>query len=74
MGKQEQMDTFLTSKVFGAVGASADPRKYGNKVLKACKQKGLKAIPVNPKEKEIEGVVCVSSVLDLPLYLPVQDL
>ena len=66
MGIQTLIETFLASPAFGVVGASADPHKYGNKVLKVYQQKGLKAIPVNPKEQEIEGVACVASVLDLP--------
>jgi predicted CoA-binding protein len=66
MEKQEQIDIFLRSEAFGVVGASADPKKYGHKVLKAYIRKGLKAVPVNPKEKEIEEIPCVPSVLDLP--------
>jgi uncharacterized protein len=64
--EQKLIDQFFVSSSFGVVGASSNPEKYGNKVLKCYVQNGYKAIPVNPKEKEIEGIRCVPSVLDLP--------
>lgn len=66
MGSREQIDVFFQSEAFGVVGASTDRHKYGNKVLRIYQQKGLRAIPVNPKEREIEGISCVSSVTELP--------
>jgi predicted CoA-binding protein len=57
---------FLASHAFGVVGASPRRHKYGNKVLRCYLQAGRPAIPVNPREAEIEGVACVASVLDLP--------
>lgn len=66
MNEPERIDIFLDAKVYGVVGASADRHKYGNKVLRCYLQNGYQAIPVNPKEKEIEGIPCVATVLDLP--------
>jgi uncharacterized protein len=66
MTTKEQFDKFFESEAFGVVGASANRDKYGNKVLRCYLQHGLSAIPVNPKEKEIEGVPSVASVADLP--------
>ncbi len=66
MGIKEQIDRFLSSEAFGVVGASVDREKYGNKVLRTYLQKGKRVIPVNPKEKEIEGIGCVASVSELP--------
>ena len=66
MASKEQFDKFFASDAFGVVGASANRDKYGNKVLRVYLQHGLRGIPVNPKEKEIEGVPCVSNVGDLP--------
>ncbi len=63
---QELIDEFFRSKAFGVVGASSNPDKYGNKVLRCYLSHNLKAIPVNPKETSIEGIPCVSSVSDLP--------
>lgn len=60
------IETFLASPAFGVVGASADRSKYGNKVLQCYLQKGKQVVPVNPKEKEIEGRPCVAAVADLP--------
>ena len=57
---------FLASPAFGVVGASPRRHKYGNKVLRCYQQAGRRAIPVNPREGEIEGAACVASVLDLP--------
>jgi len=66
MNVPERIDIFLDAKVYGVVGASTNRDKYGNKVLRCYLQNGYQAIPVNPKEKEIEGIPCVATVLDLP--------
>lgn len=57
---------FLESPAYGVVGASPHRYKYGNKVLRCYQQNGRRAIPVNPNEREVEGVACLASVLDLP--------
>lgn len=62
----ERIDTFLAADIFGVVGASSKPHKYGNKVLRCYQQNQHKVIPVNPVEKEIEGLSCVASVSELP--------
>ena len=62
----ERIDTFLDAEMFAVVGASSKPHKYGNKVLRCYMQNRRKVIPVNPVEKEIEGLACVASVSDLP--------
>jgi len=66
MSDRESIDRFFQSSVFGVVGASADRTKYGNRVLRAYQQKGLEAIPVNPKEATIEGIACVAAIAELP--------
>ena len=66
MVTQEQFDKFFASKAFGVVGASANRDKYGNKVLRIYMQHNMRVIPVNPREKEIEGIPCVSGIADLP--------
>jgi predicted CoA-binding protein len=48
------------------VGASTDREKYGNKVLRCYLQTGRRAIPVNPKAAEVEGIAAVPSVAELP--------
>jgi predicted CoA-binding protein len=62
----DPIEQFLESRAFGVVGASSRRHKYGNKVLRCYQQAGRRAIPVNPREPEIEGVTCVASALDLP--------
>ena len=66
MVTKEQFDKFFESDAFGVVGASANREKFGNKVLRVYLQHGKKVIPVNPKEKEIEGIPCVAGIQDLP--------
>jgi len=62
----KEIEEFLKAEAYGVVGASADRNKYGNRVLRCYLMHGKKAIPVNPREREIEGVPCVASVADLP--------
>ncbi len=66
MVPREQIDRFLQATRFGVVGASTDRTKYGNRVLRCYRQKGLAVVPVNPKEREIEGIPCVATVAGLP--------
>ena len=65
-GAVERIERFLRSEAYGVVGASSRRHKYGNKVLRCYQQNGRRAIPVNPREEAIEGVRCVTNVLDLP--------
>ena len=60
------VDEFLSQTRFAVVGASSDRSKYGNKVLRAYQQHGLKAYPVNPREKEVEGLATVKDLASLP--------
>ncbi|WP_297092380.1 CoA-binding protein [Thermococcus sp.] len=48
------------------VGASPNPSKYGNIILKDLVGKGYEVLPVNPKHEEIEGLRCYRSVRELP--------
>jgi uncharacterized protein len=59
------------------VGASADPNKFGNKAVRAFRQKGWTVYPVNPRESQIENLPAFKSVLEVPVrpklisvYLP----
>jgi predicted CoA-binding protein len=65
----EKIRIFLDAGGFGVVGASADRNKYGNKVFRCYQMNGLVVIPVNPKEKVVEGVATVASVAELPDYV-----
>jgi uncharacterized protein len=66
MATREQIEKFLAASRFGVVGASADRSKYGNRVLRCYQMHGRDAIPVNPREQQVEGVACVARVADLP--------
>lgn len=62
----DRIERFLTSPVFGVVGASKNRDKYGNKILRCYLMNDRTAIPVNRTEQEIEGIACVATVTDLP--------
>ena len=66
MELQEQIRAFLAEGPFAVVGASRDRGKYGNKVLRAYLQQGLEVYPVNPREKEIEGLPAWPDLESLP--------
>jgi predicted CoA-binding protein len=62
----EKIQTFLSSGPYAVVGASTDRNKYGNKVLRAYLQHGLKVYPVHPKAREVENQPCYPSLRELP--------
>lgn len=48
------------------VGASLDQSKFGNKLVRWYAQRQFPVTPINPKEKEIEGLTVVSDLSALP--------
>src|SRR5918992_2651113 len=54
------------AKTVAVVGASSDRRKFGNKALRAFQAEGYRVIPINPNEREVEGIPTYASVLDVP--------
>ena len=64
-------------KTIAVIGASSDRRKYGNKCVRAYLHAGYQVFPVNPHEKEVEGLAAYPRVQDVPgeldrisVYLP----
>lgn len=54
-------------KTVAIVGASNDRAKYGNKAVRAYFQQGYTVFPVNPKDKQIEGLPAFKSISDIPV-------
>ncbi|MSO46012.1 MAG: CoA-binding protein [Acidobacteria bacterium] len=54
------------SRTVAVVGASSDRRKFGNRALRAFRADGYTVIPINPHEREVEGLAAYPSVLDVP--------
>ena len=53
-------------KVVAVIGASSDPRKFGNRAVRAFRRQGYRVIPINPHEEQVEGLRTYASVLDVP--------
>jgi predicted CoA-binding protein len=51
------------------VGASNNPEKYGNKIVRNLLQKGYEVVPINPAEETIEGLKAYPSLaaVDVPV-------
>ena len=48
------------------IGASNDRSKFGNKALRAFRQRGYDVYPVNPSEAQVEGHPAYGSIIDVP--------
>jgi uncharacterized protein len=54
------------SKVVAVIGASSNRQKFGNRAVRAFRQQGYTVVPINPHEREVEGLTAYASVLDVP--------
>lgn len=61
----------IVGKHIAVVGASNNPKKYGNKVIKAVSKITGTVFPVNLKEREIFGKKVFASVNDIQSKLDV---
>jgi len=53
-------------KRVAVIGASSDPRKFGNRAVRTFMRRGYEVLPVNPNETTIEGLPAWRSVADIP--------
>ena len=53
------------NNLIALVGASNDPKKYGNKILLDLFSKGYNVVPINSTEDTIAGIKSYKNVLDL---------
>src|SRR3989339_25844 len=60
------LDALLRPKSVAVVGASTNPSKISNVMLRNLAAGDFRIIPVNPKEKEILGFECFPSISSVP--------
>ena len=62
------LDTLKNKKnLIALVGASNDPKKYGNKILLDLISKGYKVAPINNQEEMISGIKSYKNVMNLEI-------
>lgn len=54
------------SKVVAVIGASNNRQKFGNRAVRAFMRQGYTVVPINPNEREVEGIRAYGSVLEVP--------
>jgi hypothetical protein len=55
------------------VGASNDPSKYGNVIVRNLASKGYTVLPVNPREREIAGLPAYPNLAAVPKPVDIVD-
>jgi predicted CoA-binding protein len=70
---QELIKEFMDQKRFAVVGATDNPEKYGNRIVKNLRDRGYEVYPVNPKLEEVEGLKCYPSIAEIPVRVDVVD-
>lgn len=65
---------YANEPVWAVVGASNNPRKYGNRIYKTLRSAGYTVYAVNQRESEVEGDPAYASLLDLPQPPTVVDM
>ena len=56
---------FLALRRLAVVGVSRNPRDFTRTLFRELLQRGYDAVPVNPGTRELEGVACFGSLLDV---------
>lgn len=71
---ETKFNRFFNKKfTYAIVGASKKEEKYGYKIFKTLLDAGFKVIPINPRENEILGVKCYSSLIEIEEKIDVVD-
>ena len=70
---QDLIKEFMAQRRFAVVGATDNPEKYGNQIVKNLKNRGYEVYPVNPRLEEVEGIKCYHTIADIPVRVDVVD-
>lgn len=54
------------TETVAVLGASPKPERYSNKAIRLLQEYGHTVLPVNPAQKEIEGLPVIARLDDLP--------
>ena len=63
---QELIKEFMAQRRFAVIGATDNPEKYGNQIVKNLKKRGYTVYPLNPRLAQVEGLPCYAALDDLP--------
>ena len=73
MNEPETIDQIFKMKTVAVVGMSPKPERPSHYVGMYLKEQGYVIIPVNPGHKEVAGMTCYPSLLDIPVKVDVVD-
>ena len=71
---KDLIDEFMAQKIFAVAGSFRNEEKVAYKILKDLKARGYKVYLVNPQSKEVDGLKCYPSIIDIPEVVDVVDL
>ncbi len=66
MLSEQTIQAFLKARPIAVFGVSRDPEKYGYKVYRTLKEKGLLVYGVNPRASEVDGDPLYPDLQSLP--------
>src|SRR3954468_19908368 len=70
----EQLKQILTdATTIAMVGASSNPEKASNGIMRKLQSVGYRVIPVNPRETEVLGERAYPSLIDVPERVDIVD-
>jgi predicted CoA-binding protein len=70
----ERLERRTSQTRIAVVGASNNPEKYGNIIVRNLMGKGFTVLPVNPREPQVEGLTAYPSLRDVPTPVDVVDI
>ena len=70
---QDLIKEFMSQRKFAIVGATDNPEKYGNQIVKNMKSRGYELYPVNPGLKVVEGIKYYPALVNIPVKVDVVD-
>jgi uncharacterized protein len=66
-------DVIQSARRIAVVGASDDPEKASNEVMRTLLDAGYQVVPVNPKVDEVHGVPAVASLAEVEGPIDIVD-
>jgi predicted CoA-binding protein len=69
----EIRELLASATTIAVVGASSNPERPSNSVMRRMQQLGYRVIPVNPNETQVLGEKAYASLADVPISVDIVD-